>query len=270
MSREPDAQLSQLIKDYWKDYAKHYSELDFVIKPSIPIIWFGDLNEYLKPDNFKVVTVAVNPSDMEFKKKATDEPDVNVRFPGANSLLDKFSDNKNTVEEKIEFDEITTLWDAYNSYFHTDKEPYKKWFNCFERLFAFLPRPVSYYPNQPNRASHIDCRTAIATSKWTDLTKDQRNSITNKDLFIRLLNYLKPNIVLFSTEKNIYDEITAGGKTIFELPKKRNGIPAISRLLDDNMLFIYLKNSKLGPASGVSPADREVFFREVFKNYSCK
>ena len=41
-------------------------ELDCVIQRSLPVLFFGDLKSYLKND-FKVVTAAINLSDMEFK-----------------------------------------------------------------------------------------------------------------------------------------------------------------------------------------------------------
>ncbi len=253
-----------LIERYWEDYVTH-KDLSFVVKPSIPIIWFGNLIEYFKPDNLQVVTVAVNPSDMEFKEKTDDEPSLDVRFPGAKNLFNRFTNDKEPVDNRIV---VETLWAVYNAYFI--ENPYKFWFNKFDKIFEYLPYPVSYYPNNSNRAIHIDCRTALATFKWKDLTKDQHDSISNKDLFKKLLYYLNPQIVIFSTKKDIFDELTDGGQQIFDLPPKKNGVPAMSRLLDDNKLFIYLKSSDWGPASGVSKTDREVFFREVFKKYSCK
>ena len=52
---------NDLLKGALLQYNK-YSELDFIVKPSLPILYFGDLNAYLN-SNFKVITAALNPSD---------------------------------------------------------------------------------------------------------------------------------------------------------------------------------------------------------------
>ena len=57
---------NDLLKDALLHY-NQYSELDFIIKPSLPILYFGDLNAYFN-SNFKVITAVLNPHDMEFKE----------------------------------------------------------------------------------------------------------------------------------------------------------------------------------------------------------
>ena len=61
------------------DYYDTYKDLDFVIKPSLPVLYFGDIKSYLKSE-YKVVTAALNPSDIEFKNSKEDEPSF-FRFP---------------------------------------------------------------------------------------------------------------------------------------------------------------------------------------------
>ena len=53
---------NDLLKDAMLQYNK-YSELDFIVKPSLPILYFGDLNAYFN-SNFKVITAALNPSEV--------------------------------------------------------------------------------------------------------------------------------------------------------------------------------------------------------------
>ena len=56
-----------LLKEVMSEFQSK-KELDCVIENSLPVLFFGDLKSYVKND-FKVVTAAINPSDMEFKKE---------------------------------------------------------------------------------------------------------------------------------------------------------------------------------------------------------
>ena len=57
-------------KIMWKKDLQEYfrGKLDFVVEPSIPIIWFGDIYKYFKErdHNLRIVSVGLNPSDNEF------------------------------------------------------------------------------------------------------------------------------------------------------------------------------------------------------------
>ena len=69
---------NDLLNDAFIYYNK-YSELDFIVKPSLPILYFGDLNAYFN-SNFKVITAALNPSDAELKEFKNSDPSY-IRFP---------------------------------------------------------------------------------------------------------------------------------------------------------------------------------------------
>ena len=77
------------------------SNQNFIVKPSLPILYFGDLNEYFNSE-IKIVTVALNPSDMEFKRYKSDKNYSFYRFP----LWDPKKNN---------------LIEALNIYYHKDK-----------------------------------------------------------------------------------------------------------------------------------------------------
>ena len=59
-----DKKLDEILRDYILDFNKK-KELDFVVKPSIPIVWFGDMDKYLTSTP-RILTVGLNPSDQEF------------------------------------------------------------------------------------------------------------------------------------------------------------------------------------------------------------
>ena len=133
-----DKYLSSIIDEYWEDFQKK-KDYDFIVKPSIPIVWFGNMEAYLK-SAFKVVTVAINPSNIEFEptKFEIQEGKTNnfLRFPDAQRIYERGLLNENDKQ---------VLFNMLNNYFEI--KPYKKWFAWFERSFSFLRKDVSYYSN---------------------------------------------------------------------------------------------------------------------------
>ena len=177
---------SGLIDRYWDDYVKH-KDLSFVVKPSIPIIWFGDLEAY-SLSALKVVTIAHNPSWHEFCEKEGGKYSTLLRFPDATS-----TDQKALIR-------------SYNNYFETNS--YNSWFMCFDNIFKLFPRsyqPVSYYKSEnekQNTAIHIDYFTALATKPaWTKLDSFDQDKIQRTDLFKELLEQLNPDVILFTSNK---------------------------------------------------------------------
>ena len=59
-------QLDEILQEYLDDFNQKKS-YDFVVKPSIPIVWFGNLEKYSSSKG-RIVTVALNPSNQEFPK----------------------------------------------------------------------------------------------------------------------------------------------------------------------------------------------------------
>ena len=99
-------ELYGLIDEYWKDYCA-CRNLDIVLKQSVPIIWFGNLNEYEKSEK-KIITVALNPSDLEFKYDKYEGKFSFHRFPMLEGL------NKYDSLNKADMD---ILIKGYNQYF---------------------------------------------------------------------------------------------------------------------------------------------------------
>ena len=70
--------INELLNESLNIYERHRDNPS-VVSPSLPILYFGNLPEYLN-SNFKVVTAALNPSDMEFKSAKESKPSY-IRFP---------------------------------------------------------------------------------------------------------------------------------------------------------------------------------------------
>lgn len=252
-----DRELSDLIDSYWSDYVKHKGK-EYIVSPSIPIVWFGDIEAY-KKSKIKVVTIAINPSNNEFPKGADGEPSFS-RFPNAEKLYAK---ERLTQEDKI------LLAGTLNGYFKN--EPYMKWFDYYEKPLNVLG--VSYKSGE-NIALHIDIYTALATNpKWTGstiingkerkLTQKEKNSITNIDLFKKLLDYLKPSVIIFSTDKDGVRKIFPNARLDERYPPDKNKIEVYTF---DKMLIIKAKNNtRPFMFSGVEDAMRQI--KQEYKEY---
>lgn len=232
-----DKVLMDIIDKYWADYMNHKND-DFVVKPSIPIVWFGDLSQYLK-SKLRIVTVAINPSNVEFEAKTKRE----ISIYGSNAFL-RFKNgaelfDKDILSEDDKFKFVQTLNDYFND------EPYSNWFMCFEKRLNELN--TSYYSNSSdNIAIHIDIYSSLATSPtWGGLKKinaDYCERLKNKDLFKALFEYLKPDVVLYSAN-------AAALKDVFNLDKNdilkkyaANSNCAINVYVHKNTLIISGRN----------------------------
>lgn len=186
-----DSELNDLIDSYWSDYVKH-KDKDYIVKPSIPIVWFGDMEAY-KKSKIKVITIAINPSNNEFPNGADGEPSFS-RFLKAKELY-----KKDTLSQ----DDKILLAQTLNSYFKN--EPYMEWFKRFEKPLNILD--VSY-KNGENIALHIDIYTALATNPtWGNLDEIQQNKIISINLFEKLLDYLKPDVMIYSANYEEFKRI---------------------------------------------------------------
>ncbi len=185
--------IEDIIKRGWnihRDLMESPEKKAFLVRGSIPILWFGDMEAYKKSER-KIVTVGLNPSLKEF-------PEDLDRFPLAAGLH-----NKATLSSK----DVEAYTNAMNAYFET--KPYTKWFNHFEKVLN--PLEASYYakPQMPNRAIHIDIYTPIATDPtWSGLSPEQKRYIDEQSngLYEGLMKVLKPEVVLVSANSAVVKE----------------------------------------------------------------
>ena len=95
---------SELLHQAMNQY-ENLRENDFVVQSSLPVLFFGDIYKYLESD-IKVVSVSLNPSNVEFVDGEDSEPSC-FRFP----------DYVNTAE---------SLEVSLSNYFK--EQPYTRWF----------------------------------------------------------------------------------------------------------------------------------------------
>jgi hypothetical protein len=202
-----DAKLYGIIKKYIYDYLeqiendkvrKNRGEEEIVVKNSIPIVWFGDMEEFIKTKNFndkrkRVITIAANPSNQEF-------PIGNRRFDIVK--LDDFY-NLDSLEQSKRIDALAKTW---NNYFNFN--PYMGWFNSYESILNGFN--ASYFTKNWNQyvTIHIDLYSAVATNPtWSNLKTEQRKQLSKNELIENLLEYLDPDIVLYSSDQKGFNDL---------------------------------------------------------------
>lgn len=185
--------LLELAKVTQSYYLKN-SELPEVVNPSIPIMYFGDYEAYEK-SKLKIITVGLNPSNIEFQKDSKSSLSY-FRFP-------KWEKDKNYIE-------------ALNDYFKTDQS-YDNWFDRgYENVLSGLD--ASYYSKKQknNIVLHTDIFTPIATNPtWTKLSNIARIKLQNDgfEIWKKLVEILKPDIILSALSKKDSTYIKLNNKT---------------------------------------------------------
>ena len=162
-----------------------------MVRPSIPILWFGDSAAF-SHSRVRVVTVGLNPSRVEFP-----DDDRFLRFPTARPL----------TAPPASASERATYISALDSYFKL--VPYRRWFDQgFERVLNGLS--ASYYEGNPNLALHTDLLSPLATDPtWGGLPNEDRASLIRGGpaLWHKLIRVLQPDVIVASVARKHLDRI---------------------------------------------------------------
>ncbi len=176
---------------------KKQKEKSHIIKNSIPILYFGNLDLY-ENSNKKIITVGLNPSNKEFSDNDK-KYSVNFRFPCSKlSILD----HKDFLVYKKDLD----------NYF--DYNPYSQWFNSlcpilsgFQAGFGGTLKKCQSYENT---AIHTDIATPFATDPtFSGLEDNEKCYLLNEgfEIWKKLISYLKPDIIILSGNKRIKEKL---------------------------------------------------------------
>ncbi len=223
--------LIPLVEEAWEAYEC----ADSRVRPSMPILFFGDLDAYFA-SSFRVVTVGKNPSLEEFPE---DSPSWK-RFPACTEI---------TAADSGRY------LDGLCSYFHV--APYDKWFRFYDAILGGAK--AGYYPgkpsDKPSTALHTDIASPVATDPiWTKLGKSERSALQEKGvpLWHKLLKRLKPQMVLLSVAREHLERIefpaSNDWRTIHEFKCKEDGgqrsspYPVCVRwyeIMGDPSLFVF-------------------------------
>lgn len=215
-----DERLKQITEEYVSDFSQK-RDLDFVVKPSIPIIWFGDIEGYLNSSK-KVITVGLNPS------------------------LNEFSESRFHIGSE-DFS-VEKLYCVLNDYFKVN--PYRNYFNCFSKILETQIATYNFTYGKKNTAIHIDMYSSIATNPtWGKLNKFKKNSINQFGLFIKLLELLSPDVVLISLEWQQVLESFQLKQNCLILKKHSLHGPELEIYQQDKKLIVYGRNRTGKPFS---------------------
>lgn len=198
---------------------------------AIPILWFGDLKAY-RESPIRIVTVGINPSDVEFKKDKRDEKfNLDYRFPRSTSINFN-SPNHDTYTEVL------------SNYFRNN--PYRTWFDRNEAALNGLG--ASYYEGKEIRAIHIDIRTPIATAqKWRELTKNEKSAFgAYIPIFNDLIEELQPDIMIMPLGDEHIKNMAAHNITFNPLSTEGLKFCKITLQSKKKCILIKAQNSNIG------------------------
>ena len=200
---------ARLAHEAWRIYrSAEESGSGFVVRPSIPILFFGDSRRYLRSP-LKIITVGLNPSLKEFPTH-----DRFSRFPAARGVYSE-------IVRGGRSDEYIA---ALNGYFCT--EPYTKWFASYEAILEGAG--ASYYDRAESTALHTDLCSPLATDPtWGSLPRQVKADLiaAGRPLWHKLVRSLAPDLILVSVAQehlaNIAFQRLHGSQLIYAVQKKR-------------------------------------------------
>ncbi len=177
----PVGGMGKLVADAWAEHEQAAGSCR--VDPSIPILFFGDLEEYRRSE-LRVMTVGFHPSGREFPVDSPFE-----RFPGGTGN-----------------DSTQSYLNCLSSYFRVN--PYRGWFHQYDAVLDGAQ--ASYYAGKPSTALHTNFVSPIATNPtWGRLTDPQREALLagGVPLWHRLLEHLRPDIVFLTISRELLAKI---------------------------------------------------------------
>ena len=209
--------MRHLLQQAWALHGRAESaELPHLVRPSAPILFFGDSRRYERSP-LKAVTVGLNPSRAEFPP---DDPF--RRFPAAREIAPPLLDGS-----------LDAYRGALDEYFRID--PYRAWFKpSFELLLRGLGS--SFFDGAENAALHTDLCSPLATDPtWSRLDDGEQAALIHdgSELWHDLLEYLQPDAVLISVKRahltKIRFPVVAEPRPIYTVERKRPYVIELSR-----------------------------------------
>ena len=225
-----DQMMFESLRELLKKSIKHYNEFkrhDYIPKPSLPILFFGDVEQYSK-EKFRIVTAALNPSDIEFRETKSSGSFSFFRFP------------------YYQEDSEKTLYISLRDYFKNN--PYNNWFDSsYRNILKGLG--YSFYDDHLKTLIHTDIVSPLATNPtWSALSKRKKidSTILNLEsigltLWEELIEILKPDLILISVAKSHLEKLNLELISEFDEITTVNNDKGIKRSYLSNLYRLTLK-----------------------------
>ncbi len=189
--------LVKQVDTAWRIYEAHAQE-DFVVSPSMPILYFGDALSYSRSER-KVVTVGLNPSYREFGSQSQGYT-IGLRFALASNII-----TSRTMSNEQFCD---CYQQSLNQYFEAN--PYWTWFRNFEPLLNALGTDYRSNLATSGRALHTDICSPLATfPTWSKLKGTARSLLLEDGLVLwtDLVRELSPDVILVSVGRELRENV---------------------------------------------------------------
>jgi hypothetical protein len=251
--------LESLLLECWKHYDQAH---ECVVKPSIPIMFFGDYKKYFD-SKLRVITVGLNPSDKEFPKPSED-------------CFKYFPDAKNLVNAEKRDCQIHLQ--SLSRYFKKE-EHYSHWFKNYE--CALKGMESSYYNNRNNAALHTDFCSPLATKiTWSNLDQQTQSQLeeSGRLLWHSLVEILEPDIILASIRCSYADNIfptkleSQSWQIIWSHPSKKKSLDVhgrIARITPAKCTLVVTGGAAQTPFGVIKHREKQEMGNKVFEWY-CK
>lgn len=184
--------MKKLIQQCWNNF-QSIKQQPYVVPNSIPILWFGNMNAYRQSD-LRIVTVGLNPSNIEFLPKiGSTNYSVVYRFPKAVNLV-----GKKTLSPKDIVDYENSMNDYFTNQLNGKPTWYRAWFSNNEAALHGLDASYLKSTDYKRTAIHIDLWTPLATKKWKQLTNNQKQLLHNNVgySFNQMVTKLNPHVII--------------------------------------------------------------------------
>ena len=228
----------------------------------IPIDWFGNRNEYEQSD-IRIVTVGLNPSEMEFKRDKNDTVyDVSYRFPNA------IVGNPATYPQ------------AWNEYFM--HHPYN-WFCHFERVLqgagasygGKLPEKMGEQDHPGRRAIHTDLCSPYATAPaWSKLPSKEQEAITKEGIchWKEQMEQLQPDIIITAIAKKYWQKLPVTDiSELYVITETQNGTarkrPVVIRKGNYNGALVILGVTQNKPFGSICKEEQKHIGELILQAY---
>lgn len=268
-------ELAKKCRNDFDELRNNEATKKFVVD-TMPILYFGDYEAYMKSD-IKIVTAALNPSDIEFKHKKDDAETGFFRFEKAAAL-------KGKAGGELSAKDIQSYLESLNDYFKPKTEnggtDYADWFRLEPRNLFLKPFDASYYEDLgKNRVLHTDIMTTIATIPTWSSRKNEDKALRKEfkkaqcifrekgiGLWMELIEILQPDIIIFSVGKNCFKNTVFDGRF-----KKYKEYPVPGRKNPKTMYFTGF-DLESGKTVYVFREDRPLFkpFQQLGKEFAPK